>query len=343
MDARAVTPPMMKLMLSALTAFAVVYALGPIVLPLLHRMKFGQVERELGPQSHKKTQGTPTMGGIMMLIGILVSALSYGLEGAELLLPTLLVTCGFGIMGFLDDFIKIKKHRNLGLRAYQKIVGQFAIAIIVAVWAYKSPLLGPTLYLPISGGEWNIGVYYIPLVVFTIIAEVNAVNLTDGLDGLAGSVTMLYTLAMVVAFSVLATRANQEGGLLLGANLTGMGAFAAAVTGACLGFLRYNLYPARVFMGDTGSLALGGAVSMLAICSKSLLLLPVMGFCFLGSALSVVLQVATNKLNHGRRMFKMAPIHHHFELLGYPETRIVGMYDILTAVLCAVCLLSYFR
>ena len=332
-----------KLMLAALSAFAVVYVLGPIVIPMLHRMKFGQVERDLGPQSHKKKQGTPTMGGIMMLIAIVVASLIFGVESAEFVMPALLVTAGFGVIGFLDDFIKIKKHRNLGLRAYQKIIGQFAIAILVAIWAYRSPLIGPSLYLPISGGEWNLGIYYVPLTVFMIIAEVNAVNLTDGLDGLAGGVTMVYTFSMVAVFVLLATSANQAGELLLGVNLTGMGVFAAAVTGACLGFLRYNVYPARVFMGDTGSLALGGAVAMLAICSKSMLLLPIMGFCFVGSALSVVLQVATNKLNHGRRMFKMAPIHHHFELMGYPETRIVAMYMLLTTVLCAVCLLSYLR
>ncbi len=334
---------MMKIMLAALVAFAVVIILGPIVIPMLTRLKFGQVERELGPQSHKKKQGTPTMGGIMMLLALLASCLIFGLEGAEFLIPTLLVTLAFAVVGFLDDFIKIRMHRNLGLRAYQKIIAQFAIAVIVAVWAYNNPLLGSTLYLPISGGEWDIGIYYIPLVVFVIISEVNAVNLTDGLDGLAGSVTMIYTLFMTAVFAILANGANQAGELLYGANCSGMAVFCAAATGACLGFLRYNVYPARVFMGDTGSLALGGAVSMIAIMSRSLILLPIMGFCFLASALSVVLQVATNKLNHGKRMFKMAPIHHHFELKGYPETQIVSMYTILTVFLCAVCLLSYLR
>ena len=334
---------MMKIMLAALIAFAVVIILGPIVIPMLTRLKFGQVERELGPQSHKKKQGTPTMGGIMILLAMLVSSLALGLEGAEFLIPALLVTLAFGVVGFLDDFIKIRMRRNLGLRAYQKIIAQFAIAVIVAIWAYNSPLLGPTLYLPISGGEWDIGVYYIPLVVFVIISEVNAVNLTDGLDGLASSVTMIYTLFMTAVFAILAAGANQSGALLYGANCSGMAVFCAAVTGACLGFLRFNVYPARVFMGDTGSLALGGAVSMIAIMSRSLILLPIMGFCFVASALSVVLQVATNKLNHGKRMFKMAPIHHHFELKGYPETQIVSMYTILTVFLCAVCLLSYLR
>ena len=334
---------MMTYLLSALCAFLIVWLLGPLVIPMLRRMKFGQIERELGPPSHKKKQGTPTMGGIMMLIAIIAASLIFGRESVEFLLPTLLVMAAFGVIGFLDDFIKIKMKRNLGLRAYQKIIAQFAIAIIVAVWAYKSPLLGPELYLPISGRAWNIGPYYIPLVVFMIIAEVNAVNLTDGLDGLATSVTMVYALAMTAIFALLASAARQGGQTLLGVNLSGMGLFSAALVGACLGFLRYNAWPARVIMGDTGALALGGAVSMMAIMSRSLILLPVMGFCFLGSALSVILQVASNKLNHGKRMFKMAPIHHHFELKGHPEARIVTMYTILTAVLCAICLLSYLR
>ena len=334
---------MMNLLLSALVAFFAVILVGPVFIPLLTRLKFGQVERELGPQSHKKKQGTPTMGGIMILLAVTVACLLFGRDSMEFVLPALLVTLAFGVVGFLDDFIKIRLHRNLGLRAYQKMIAQFAIAVLVAIWAYKSPLLGPTLYLPVSGGEWNIGVYYIPLVVFTIIAEVNAVNLTDGLDGLAGSVTMVYALFMAVIFALLAGRANAGGRILSSVNDYGMAVFAAAITGACLGFLRFNAYPARIFMGDTGSLALGGAVSMLAIMSKSLILLPVMGFCFLASALSVILQVATNHLCHGNRMFKMAPIHHHYELLGYHEAKIVSMYDIITAALCAICLLSYLR
>lgn len=334
---------MFKIMIAALSAFAIVWLLGPLFIPMLHRLKFGQIERELGPESHKKKQGTPTMGGIMMLLAVTVTVLVFGLDGMEFVLPALLVTVAFGIVGFLDDFIKIRRKNNLGLRAYQKLLAQIVIAALVAIWAYRSPLLGPTLYLPISGGEWNIGVWYIPLVMFVVIAEVNAVNLTDGLDGLASSVTMVYSFFMLAIFVIMTTMANQNGELLLSENLNGMAIFSAAIVGACLGFLRYNAYPARVFMGDTGSLALGGAVSMMAILSRSILILPIMGFCFLASALSVVLQVATNHLNHGKRMFKMAPIHHHFELLGHPEPKIVTMYAILTTVLCAICLLPYLR
>ena len=334
---------MFHVLITALTAFTIVWLLGPIFIPMLHRLKFGQIERELGPESHKKKQGTPTMGGIMTLLAIAVASLVFGLEGMEFVLPAVLVTVAFGIVGFLDDFIKIRRKNNLGLRAYQKLFAQIIIAVLIAIWAYRSPLIGPTLYLPISGGELNLGIWYVPLVIFVVVAEVNAVNLTDGLDGLASSVTMIYSLFMLAIFAVMTTLANQNGELLLGNNLGGMAIFSASIVGACLGFLRYNAYPARVFMGDTGSLALGGAVSMMAILSRSMLILPIMGFCFLASALSVVLQVASNHLNHGKRMFKMAPIHHHFELLGHPEPKIVTMYSIVTAVLCAICLLPYLR
>lgn len=332
---------MFKILLTALTAFAIVWLLGPLFIPMLRRLKFGQIERELGPESHKKKQGTPTMGGIMTLLAILVASLLFGLDGMEFVMPTLLVTFAFGLVGFLDDFIKIRRKDNLGLRAYQKLAVQIVISVLVAVWAYRSPLIGPSLYLPVSGGEWDIGAWYIPLAAFMMIAEVNAVNLTDGLDGLATNVTMVYALFMVGIFAVMTTRANQNGELLLATNYNGMAIFCAAIVGSSIGFLRFNTYPAKVFMGDTGSLALGGAVSMIAILSRSLIILPIMGFCFLGSALSVVLQVASNHLNHGKRMFKMAPIHHHFELKGIPEPRIVVMYAIVTTVLCAICLLPY--
>ena len=334
---------MQTYLLSALVAFAVVLVLGPIVIPMLRRLKFGQVEREEGPDSHKNKQGTPTMGGIMTLLGVLVATLIFGLESAELVLPALLVTFAFGLVGFLDDFIKVRLKRNLGLRAYQKIIAQFGIALLVALWAYRSPYIGSSLYLPISGGSWDIGVYYIPLVMFVVIGTTNAVNLTDGLDGLASGVTMIYTLAMTIVFALLSGRATLLGQTLYGVNLVGMAVFCAAVTGACLGFIRYNTFPARVFMGDTGSLALGGAIAMMAITSRSILLLPVMGFCFVGSTLWVILQVGSYKLRHGKRVFKMAPIHHHFELCGYSESRIVTMYTLVTTVLCAICLLSYLR
>lgn len=332
---------MFTYLLTALVAFALMLVLGPILIPLLHRLKFGQVEREEGPASHKQKQGTPTMGGIAFLIAILIATLLFGMFGMEFTLPALLATFAFGLVGFLDDFIKVKLRRNLGLRAYQKIIAQLGISFVIAFWAYRSPFIGSTLYLPFSGGSWDLGVWYIPAMMFVIIAEVNAVNLTDGLDGLSSSVTLVYALAMAVMFSILGRSATALGEVLYGVNLESMAIFSMAVVGALLGFLRYNCYPARVFMGDTGSLALGGVVSVLAICSRSVLLLPVMGICFVGSAVSVVLQVGSYKLRHGKRIFKMAPLHHHFELSGMHEARIVTMYTIVTAVCCAACLVLF--
>lgn len=329
---------MQTYLLSALVAFAVVLVLGPIVIPMLRRLKFGQVEREEGPDSHKNKQGTPTMGGIMTLLGVLVATLIFGLESAELVLPALLVTFAFGLVGFLDDFIKVRLKRNLGLRAYQKIIAQFGIALLVALWAYRSPYIGSSLYLPISGGSWDIGVYYIPLVMFVVIATTNSVNLTDGLDGLASGVTMIYALAMTIVFALLSSRASLLGQTLYGVNLDGMAVFCAAVTGGCLGFIRYNTFPARVFMGDTGSLALGGLISCLSVFSGNTLYIPVLGIMFVLSGISVIIQVIYYKRTK-RRVFLMAPIHHHFQMKGYTESKISYTYFVITSLVGIICLI----
>ena len=326
--------------LTALVAFAIVIIFGPAFLPLLRKMKFGQTEREEGPESHKIKQGTPTMGGILFLGAILIAALVFGLPGSGMLLPTILCAFSFGILGFLDDFIKVKMSRNLGLRAYQKIIFQVLFSLVFAIWAYRSPNIGSSILLPFSGESVDLGFWYIPLIMFVIIAEVNSVNLTDGLDGLASSVSLVYALAMTVVFHMLSKQAYAAGAGAYGTNLNSMAVFCMATVGALLGFLWFNSYPARVFMGDTGSMALGGIVSMLAICSRTLILLPFMGICFVASAVSVILQVGSYKLRHGKRIFKMAPLHHHFELCGMHEAKIVVMYVIVTAVACAVCLLT---
>ncbi|MDD3921565.1 MAG: phospho-N-acetylmuramoyl-pentapeptide-transferase [Eubacteriales bacterium] len=332
---------MQQYVLAALLAFAVALLLGPVIIPALKRMKFGQTERDDGPQSHLVKSGTPTMGGIMILAGILAGTLAFYIDGVEFALPALLVTFVCGLLGFLDDFIKVRKKRSLGLKAYQKIIGQFCIALIVALYAYNSPYVGPVLLFPFTGAQWDMGIYYIPFVMFVVIAIVNAVNLTDGLDGLASGVTLVYAVSMCVIFIVMGQLAETLGQVYYSANLNGMSVFTASVAGACLGFLRYNSYPARVFMGDTGSLALGGAISMMAIFSRSVFLFLVMGACFVASAVSVVLQVGSYKLRNKKRIFKMAPLHHHFELCGIPETKIVASYMIVTTVLCLVCLLAY--
>ena len=328
--------------LTAIVAFAIVMITCPILLPVLHRLKFGQTEREDGPASHLKKQGTPTMGGITFIAAIIIASLAFGLPGASMLLPAILCAFGFGMLGFLDDFIKIKLSRNLGLRAYQKIIFQVALSLIFAIWAYLSPNIGSSRYLPFTAKTIDLGIWYIPFVMFVIIAEVNSVNLTDGLDGLSSSVTLIFVIAMSMIFSLLSRQANALGFSAYATNLNSMTVFCFAVVGSLAGFLWFNSYPARIFMGDTGSMALGGIVAILGICSKSIIFLPFMGICYVASAVSVILQVGSYKLRHGKRIFKMAPLHHHFELLGYHESKIVTMYSIVTALFCAICVLGFY-
>ena len=330
-----------------LVSAAVTIAVGPLLIPLLKRLKFGQNERSDGPQSHLTKAGTPTMGGIMFIAGILVGTLVFTLSATELSLPSLLVTVGFALVGFLDDFLKIRYKNTVGLRPYQKIIAQFAIALIIALYAYNSPFIGSKIYLAFFDVEWDLGIFYIPFIMFVVISVVNAVNLTDGLDGLASGVSLIVaiTLCIIYLYMSAAMKMPSDAGQAMqtqySAELDSMAVFAAAVAGGCLGFLRFNTFPARVFMGDTGSLALGGALSMLAIFSRSVLLFPIMGACFVASVLSSLIQVGYFKLSHGKRVFKMAPLHHHFELMGYPETRIVSGYMIVTTFLCLLCLLAY--
>lgn len=346
---------MKQLILAALLSAAVTVILGPMLIPVLKRLKFGQTERNDGPQSHLVKQGTPTMGGIIFLFGILAGTLAFATSGMEFALPALLITFAFSLVGFLDDFIKVKLKRSLGLKAYQKIIGQFGIALIVALYCYygglndinwndlsqsTNMLIGSKIYLAFFKTELDLGLLYIPFAMFVIISIVNAVNLTDGLDGLASGVSMIYSVAMSVIFLFIANELGQAGKVYQSAAASGMVIFAGAVAGACLGFLRFNSYPARVFMGDTGSLALGGAIAVMALFSRAVLLLPIMGACFVASAVSVVLQVGSFKLRR-KRIFKMAPLHHHFELMGISETKIVSIYMIITTVLCLICLLAY--
>ena len=329
---------MQTYLLSALVAFAVVLVLGPIVIPMLRRLKFGQVEREEGPDSHKAKQGTPTMGGLMMLCAVLAATLGFGLESAGFVLPALLVTFAFALVGFLDDFIKVRLKRNLGLRAYQKIIAQFAIALLVALWAYRSPQIGPALYLPISGGSWDIGIYYIPLVMLVVIGTTNAVNLPDGLDGLAAGVSMIYSLAMTVVFALLASQASLLGETLYGVNLEGMAVFAAAVTGACLGFMPYNKNPAKMFMGDTGSTFLGyilatysiqGLFKYYAIVSFAVPFL-VLGLPIFDTAFAIVRRVA-------RGQSPMTPdrghIHHRMMDMGLNQKQTVAALYVVSSLL----------
>ncbi|MDY2734415.1 phospho-N-acetylmuramoyl-pentapeptide-transferase [Intestinibacter sp.] len=316
-----------ELTYTAMIGFLIVIILGPIFIPMLARFKFGQTVRDEGPQSHLAKNGTPTMGGIMMIVAILITGLTRA-HISQSLIVGLICIVGFGFVGFLDDFIKIKMKRSLGLKAYQKIILQFALALYVAYYQYSASPSATQLMIPFTDYVINLGILYIPFMMIFIIGTVNAVNLTDGLDGLASGVTLIVsTFFMIFAVSL----SNSDVAIL-----------AAATAGACLGFLAFNSYPAKVFMGDTGSMALGGAVVAFATLTNSPLLIVIVGFIYLAEALSVMLQVSYFKLTHGKRIFKMAPLHHHFEQCGWPETRVVFIFWIATVVLCWIGVLAVF-
>lgn len=332
---------MQPIIFSVMIAFIVSIVMGPVLIPMLQKLKFGQTVRNDGPERHKTKNGTPTMGGIMMLVAITVPVAIMAKGSFEYVVLALLTTLGYGLVGFLDDFIKVKLKRSLGLRAYQKIIGQVGLALVIAVYAYNSPLIGSKLFVPFVNIEWDMGIFYIPFAVFVTVSLVNAVNLTDGLDGLASGVTLICAVAYAAIYSYSASLAASQGDMLYQVNMQNMVVFSGAVAGACLGFLRFNAFPARVFMGDTGSLALGGALSAMAILNRSMLLIPIMGGMFVASCISVILQVGSYKLRNKKRIFLMAPLHHHFELKGFPETKIVSMYMIITTILCMLSLLAY--
>ena len=244
----------------------------------------------------------------------------------------------------MDDFLKVRHKRNLGLKAYQKVIAQFLLSLAAALFAYK--YLGSEVWFASLNAKVDLGFWYIPLVMFTMIAIINSANLTDGLDGLASGVTLIYSIAMGVIFLYLAGAfgsgfANAPIMTAEADGMNSMAVFAFAVAGGCMGFLSKNSYPAKVFMGDTGSMALGGAMCAMVIYSRHIFLFLLMGCCIVASAVSVVLQVGSFKLRHGKRIFKMAPLHHHFELLGHPETKIVTGYMIVTALACLVALMLF--
>ena len=325
------------LIYSILLSFGVSLLLGPLVIPLLKRLKFGQMVRDDGPQTHLSKAGTPTMGGVIILLAAVLTCLVLFSGPVEYLLLAVLIMLGYGLVGFLDDFIKVLRRRSMGLRAYQKIIGQLGLAVVVALFAYNDPNIGSKLIVPFAGVEWDLGVWYVPFTVFAVLGVVNGVNLTDGLDGLASGVTLLNALTFGLLYIMFI--GNAAGRTLYADNLKNMLVFAGAVTGACLGFLRYNTYPARVFMGDTGALALGGALAVMAIMVRMTLIIPLIGLMFVLSVVSVVLQVGSYKLRK-KRVFKMAPLHHHYELKGNPETKVVAIYMIVTAITCLIALLS---
>ncbi len=309
--------------LPVLIAFGISVVLSPIVIPFLKKLKFGQFVRDDGPESHLKKSGTPTMGGLIILISIVVTSLIY-IKDYPRIIPVLFATLGFGIIGFLDDYIKVVMKRSLGLRAWQKMLGQLIVTGIFAYYIYAHTDLGTEMIIPFWGKTVDIGWIYYVLLFFVMLGTANGANFTDGLDGLASSVTVL----IATFFTVVAIGYN-----------SGVEPITCATVGSLLGFLVYNVYPARVFMGDTGSLALGGFVASTAYVLKMPLIIIIVAFIYFAEVLSVIIQVTYYKKT-GKRVFKMAPIHHHFELCGWPETKVVSIFSIVTAILCLIGILA---
>lgn len=306
-----------------LLSTAVCILIAPILIPLLKRLKFGQSILKIGPSWHQKKSGTPTMGGVIFILAI-VLACSFFLRTTDGWL-VLAVSVSFGVIGFIDDFIKVVLKRNLGLTATQKLLFQIAVSVVYLVALNQLGYISYNLQIPYTSYTINLGIFYIPFLAFLMLGFVNAVNLTDGLDGLATSVTFVVILFFALAAFML--------------KKVDISVFAIAVAGGCLGFLVFNKYPAKVFMGDTGSLFLGGAVSAVSICLKLELLVVIAGIVYVIEALSVILQVISFKLT-GKRLFKMSPIHHHFEMSGYSEVKIVLMFVSVTILACILAFLG---
>lgn len=314
-----------KLIVPVLISFALSLLLGPVVIPFLRKLKMGQTERVEGVQSHLKKAGTPTMGGVIILGSVLLTSVFYIKEYPKII-PVLFVTLGFGLIGFLDDYLKVVMKRSDGLFPKQKMALQIVVTAVFAYYLVKVTNVPMTLLIPFSSGKYlDIGWLSIPLLFVVVIGTVNGVNFTDGLDGLASSVTVL----VATFFTVVAVGTR-----------SGIEPVTCAVVGALLGFLLFNVYPASVFMGDTGSLALGGFVASTAYMLQMPLFIVIVGLIYLIEVLSVMIQVTYFKKTGGKRIFKMAPIHHHFELCGWSETRVVAVFAVATAILCLIGLMA---
>lgn len=312
-----------KIVMAIVISFIVASILGPIIIPLLHKLKFGQNIRQEGPKSHLKKAGTPTIGGLIFIFATIITMFVMVGNPTDEAMIALYSFVGFGFVGFLDDLLKIIKKKNEGLTSGQKMILLLIVSGFLTWYAYK--YIGTSINIPFLNGQINFGLFYIPFVMFYFAGVTNAVNLTDGLDGLATSVTVLVTTFLgIISYNL---------------GHISLAIFCVALAGALLAFLRFNAFPARVFMGDTGSLALGGAVAMVALILKMPLILVLIGIIYVIETLSVILQVASFKLT-GKRIFKMAPIHHHFEQLGWSETKIVSVFSIITVVFCFIAFAS---
>ena len=308
------------LLIAAVVAAAVVLLVGPFLIPELHKLKFGQSIREEGPKSHQIKSGTPTMGGLMILGGITLASI-IACDNDPGVALALFVTLGHGVIGFIDDYIKVVKKRNLGLRPRQKLLGQIIMAVVVTFVGTQFLGMTTELWIPFVDISFDLSYLYYVLVFFVLVGTTNAVNLTDGLDGLASGTVAVAAIAYTL--------------VSLHFGMGALASFCVAVAAASVAFLRFNHHPAKVFMGDTGSLALGGALAAAAILTKTELLLVIIGGVFVMEALSVLIQVISFQTT-GKRVFLMSPIHHHFELMGWKETRVVHTFWAVGAVLAAI-------
>ena len=314
-----------QVVIPVLISFGISAILGPVVIPFLKKLKMGQTERVEGVQSHLKKAGTPTMGGVMFLVSTVITALFY-VKDYPKIIPVLFLTLGFGLIGFLDDYLKVVLRRSDGLLAWQKLLLQVVVTGIFTFYILNYTDISLTMRIPFWSGHYlDLGWLAVPLLFFAVIGTVNGVNFTDGVDGLASSVTLI----VAVFFTVVSIGLK-----------SGIEPFTCAVVGGLMGFLLYNVYPAKVFMGDTGSLALGGFVAGCAYMMQMPLFILIVGLIYLVEVLSVMIQVTYFKATLGKRIFRMTPIHHHFELCGWSETRVVAVFSIITAIMCLIGLLA---
>lgn len=319
----------LKLFLPVITAFIVSLCLCPILIPLLRKLKFGQQVRKEGIEEHLKKQGTPTMGGIAFLSAALLVSVLFGFLFSadwDILLPVILMTLSFGLIGFVDDYLKVVKKQSEGFKAWQKLLCQLFVTGIFVAYCCMNEKIGTTVILPFTGGKtWNMGWLYVPFSVIAILGTDNGTNFTDGLDGLLASVTA------VVSFFLLFVSAASSGAVSV---------ISGAMAGAVLGYLMFNAYPAKLFMGDTGSLAIGAFIASSALMLRMGWFILLFGLLYLIEVLSVVLQVSYFKITKGKRLFKMAPIHHHFEKMNWSETRIVAAFTVFTLFMCLIAWLA---
>ncbi len=316
----------MVLSIAIIVGFAVSAGLGPVMIPFLRKLKIGQTIRDDGPESHLKKNGTPTMGGIIFLSSLVVTSLFF-IKSHPGIVPVLLMTISFGLIGFIDDYIKVVLKRAMGFKAWQKLICELIVTTVYAVYMMSSKEAELTMLVPFSGGRYvSAGILTVPLLFFVILGTVNGANFTDGLDGLSTKVT----LGILGFLCVPAIMEN-----------SGLDPVLGAMIGALLGFLLYNAHPAKVFMGDTGSLAMGAFVATTAYMLRMPLFIVIVAFVYLAEVLSVILQVGYFKLTHGKRIFRMAPIHHHFELCGIEETRVVEAFFIVTVILAVIGVIAY--